>query len=557
MGDGIVSEQNKKSGFEVGEIREIVHDKRVTRRDILKGAAAVGAVAAFGSVAAACGSSSSGGSSASPSAAASGGAPKQGGDLKVAIGGGSAKDTLDAQIATTETQITTQFQMYDSLLGWDTEHKLEMLLAESYEPDATGVVHTVKLKSGLTFHDGSPVNADAVVYSFQRILDPKTGAIGLDMLSGLTASGIKKVDDLTVQFTLDKANVIFYEALAYYNNAVVPVDYAPKGMTGAIGTGPWKVTGFNPGQQEEFAAFENYWGEGPFCDTMTMIEFADPTAKMNALLGGQVDYATLVDSTQAATLNSSPGFKLLEAKTGGWQPFTVRVDQKPFDNVDVRQAFKLILDRQQMIDQAFGGYGWVGNDMYAPFDPGYPSSLPQRAQDIEQAKSLLKKAGYDNNLTVELTCSTATGAGGVQAAQVYAQQAKAAGVTINVKQVDPSVFYGDDYLKWTFAMDFWATRNYLPQTSVGTIPGAPYNETHWADPAWLALVQEAMKTVDDTKRNELVTEANTIEYNSGGNIVWSFNNLLDGYSDKLGGVVPDTWGAEAANKGRFNLVYFA
>ena len=83
-----------------------------------------------------------------------------------------------------------------------------------------------------------------------------------------------------------------------------------------------------------------------------------------------------------------------------------------------------------------------------------------------------------------------------------------------------------------------------------------YNETHWDDPKWVALVEEAMKTVDDAKRNELITEASTIEYNSGGYIVWPFNILLDAYSDKLAGVVADTWGAEAANKGRFNLMYF-
>ena len=158
--------------------------------------------------------------------------------------------------------------------------------------------------------------------------------------------------------------------------------------------------------------------------------------------------------------------------------------------------------------------------MYAPFDPGYPKDLPQREQDLEQAKSLLKQAGYDNDLTVELVCSTATGGGGVQAAQVFAQQAKDAGVTVKVNKVDPSVFYGSDYLKWTFAMDFWATRNYLPQTALGTQPGAPYNETHWNDPKWLGIVKEAFKTVDDTKRNELITEAMTIEYETGGNIVW-------------------------------------
>ena len=545
------------SGFEVDGIREVIHDKRVTRRDVLKGAAAVGGLAALGSVAAACGSSDSGGETASPAASgsAAAGTPKKGGALKVGIGGGSAKDTLDAMISTTETQIDYQFQLYDSLMGWDENHGLVMLLAEDYSPNEDGTVHTVKLKSGLTFHDGSPVNADAVVFSINRVLDPKTAAVGKDQLAGLKSSGIKKIDDLTVEFTLDKPNVIFYEALAYYNNAIVPVDYDPKS---GVGTGPWMLSNFSPGQQLELTANPNYWGDGPYADTLTMVNFADPTAKLNALLGGTVDYITLLDSAQAGTMQATPGYKILEAKTGGWNPFTMRVDTKPFDDVKVRQAFRLIVDRQQMIDQAKGGYSWVGNDMYAAFDPGYPKDLPQREQDLEQAKSLLKEAGYDNDLNVELICSTATGAGDVQAAQVFAQQAKGAGVSVKVKQVDPSVFYGDDYTKWVFAMDFWGYRNYLPQASLGSTKTAPWNETHWGtDPKWSSLYEEAMRTVDDTKRNELIREMETIEYDTGGYIIYQFNILLDAYSDKLGGVVADNWGAEGANKCRFNLVYFA
>ena len=141
-----------------------------------------------------------------------------------------------------------------------------------------------------------------------------------------------------------------------------------------------------------------------------MIEFADPTARLNALLGGTVDHIDLVASSQADVIKSTSGMKLLEAKSGGWDPITMRIDQKPFDDARVRQAFRLIVDRTQMIEQALGGHGWLGNDMYAPFDPGYPKDLPQRVQDLEQAKSLLKQAGYDNNLTVQLTTSTAVGA---------------------------------------------------------------------------------------------------------------------------------------------------
>ncbi len=552
-----MTDQEKQTGFEVGEIREIVHDKRVTRRDVLKGAAAMGAVAAFGSVAAACGSSEESGGEASPAASESAAAgPKKGGDLKVGIGGGSAKDTLDAMVATSETQIDYQFMLYDSLLGWDPEHNIVNLLAEEYSPNADGTVHTVKLKPDLTFHDGSPVNADAVVYSFQRILDPKTAAAGADQLVGLSPSGIKKIDDLTVEFALDRANVIFYEAIAYYNNAIVPVGYAPKGADGANGTGPWMVTSFSPGQQLELAANPNYWGDGPYCDTCTLLNFADPTAKLNALLGGTVDYLTLVDSTQVGTLQATPGYKVLEAKTGGWKPFTMRVDVKPFTDEKVRQAFRLIVDRQQMIDQAMGGFAWMGNDMYGVFDPGFPQDLPQRDQDLEQAKSLLKSAGFDGDLSVELICSTATGAGDVQAAQVFAQQAKGAGVNVKVKQVDPSVFYGDDYLKWVFAMDFWGYRNYLPQAAVGSYPGAVWNETHWNDPEWIKLYDEAVQTVDDTKRNELIAQMSTIEYDKGGYIIYQFNVLQDAYTDKVTGAVADNWGAEAANKMRFNLMSF-
>ena len=90
----------------------------------------------------------------------------------------------------------------------------------------------MRLKPGLEFHNGKPVTADDVVYSFERILDPKTGAAGVDLLSDLSPGGIKKVDDLTVQFTLDRPNAIFWEALAFYSNAIVPVGYDPKGDDG-------------------------------------------------------------------------------------------------------------------------------------------------------------------------------------------------------------------------------------------------------------------------------------------------------------------------------------
>jgi peptide/nickel transport system substrate-binding protein len=451
-------------------------------------------------------------------------------------------------------QIGMQWQLYDSLLGFDPDHKMIYLLAESYEPNADATVHTVRLKPDLVFHNGKAVSADDVVWSYERILDPKTGAAGVDLLGDLSPGNTKKLDDLTVQFTLDRPNAIFWESLAFFCNAIVPVDYDPSTTAGLIGTGPWMIESYRAGEQGVFKANPNYWGEGPYADQLTMIEFADPTARMNALLGGTVDHCEMVEYGQADVVKGNPDLALLEAKSGGWKPFTIRIDQKPFSDVRVRQAMRLIVNRAEMIEQALSGYGWIGNDMYAPYDPGFPKDLPQREQDLEQAKSLLKQAGQEG-LSVELVTSEAVGAGMVAAAQVFAEQAKGAGVTVKVNKVDPNVFYGEDYLKWTFAQDYWGTRNYLAQTTLSTSEKAPYNECRWKDAEWQKIVDEAFQTSDETKRNELVSEAMTIEYERGGYIVWEYNVLLDAYNTKLAGLIPDSWG-QSACKNRYNLMYF-
>ncbi len=532
-------------------------NKPVTRRQVLGGAAVVGAGAALGPVIAACGGDSGGGeTSASPSAAA--GTPKMGGNLRVAVAAGSAKEDLDIHApALTMPSMNMRFNMYDSLLEKSPEGVLGNALAEEVTANDTATEFTVKLKSGLVFHDGKSVTADDVVYSFQRIMDPKNPGLAAPQLLGLTPQGIKKVDDLTVTFVLDSANSIFPEALSAYSCGIVPTGYDPKGATGAIGTGPFKVTDFLPGQKGVFAKNENYWRAdgGPYVDTLELIEFADSTAQLNALLGGAADYCQMVSGAQRKVAEDA-GMALLEAKTGSWIPFTMRTDVKPFSDNKVRQAFRLIVNREQMIAQAADGMQWIGNDMYGPFDPGYPADLPQREQDIEQAKSLLKEAGYEG-LSIELTTSTSVSSNAPAAATVFAQQAKEAGVTVKVNNVNGDVFWGDEYLSYPFAMDNWGARGYLAQAGMGSMPKAFYNETHWDHPEWLALVEEAYKTVDDAARNALITQAATIEYNEGGYIIYAFDMQVDAFSKKVAGAVPDFSGlGSAANNSRHRLVYF-
>src|SRR6266852_5331773 len=361
----------------------------LSRRSMFKLAAATGAAAAAAPLLDAC-SSGSGSVPASSSSAGSGG-PRHGGDLRVAILGGSSSDTLDAGREVTQPDALRVMALYN---------------------------RTVRLKMR-TPYASFPEQISAV-----------------------------------------------------YNFGVVPVGYDPKKP---VGTGPFAFQSFTPGQQSVFTANKNYFQSGrPYLDSLTIIDsFASDTAAFNALQGGEVDayaQATLTLSGQA----SSSGLSAVTSLPGQWTPFTMRVDQPPFNDVRVRQAFRLIVNRPQMITVSLSGFGSVGNDIFSQWDPAYDRSLA-RHQDIAQAKSLLAKAGH-SKLTVELT--TADIAPGVlQAAQVFAQQASQAGVTVNIKKVPVGTFYGPNYLHWNFAQDFWAYSPYLSQVAQGMLTTSPFNET--------------------------------------------------------------------------------
>lgn len=519
-----------------------------TRRDVLKGAAGFAGAVTLGSFLAACGGGGTT-TSASPSAA---GSPKKGGSLKVGIVGGSAKDTADPQLAAFEPDIAIQYIMYEGLTTFDLDARVTNQMAETIEPNADGSVWKVKLKDGMLWHDGKPVTADDVVYSFERIVDPKNPKSAVASLSGLAPGSTKKVDNLTVEFHLKTPNVILPEGLAFRGSQVVPQGFDPKNP---IGSGSFKMVDFKPGQQFTFAPFADYYGGAPYVDQLTVIEYADDTARINALNSGQIQAMSQLPKSQAKVIEATGGLALLNAETGAWRPFTMRMDVKPYSDVHVRQAFRLIVDRQQMIDQAYSGLGALGNDMYARYDPGTPD-VAQRVQDLEQAKSLLKQAGYDN-LTVELvTSAEALGGDEVAAAQVFAEQAKGAGVTVNVKKTDSSVFYGKDYLSWAFAQDFWNTRNYLAQAGQCSMPGAPYNETHWENAEWLAIVKKAFATVDEAARNELIGQAMTMEYDTGGYIIWAWRNQVDAYSSAtIAGVQKDKLGFPLGRWGFKNVSF--
>ncbi len=234
------------------------------------------------------------------------------------------------------------------------------------------------------------------------------------------------------------------------------------------------------------------------------------------------------------------------------------VDQDPFDDVRIRQAMRLIVDRDEMVEQVLSGYGRVANDLYSPLDAVYANDLPQRTQDIDEAKKLLADAGQ-SDLTIDLFAPNDT-AGLPEMIQLFAEQAKNAGITVNVQVIDGGTYWGDEYRKRTFA-----TTSGAPATSCCRSPPAASRtpsrtpDDHWP-PAGSTFEDDykaALAETDDTKRKIITDKMQKELYDDGGIIIPFFQNLLDAYNGKVQGLVerPNTLNLDHFGRGWKNLYF--
>ncbi len=499
------------------------------RRQFLRGVAGAGAVVGAGGLLAACSSSSS----KSAGAAVSVG-KKRGGNLKVGLTGGSGNDTLDPHAGLTYLDTARAQSLYNPLVQLNVNAQTEYVLAESITATKP-TEFIIKLRPGVTFHDGKPLTANDVIYTFRRILAGNKGGTsfaGGSSLGPMDLKNLKALDKLTVQVPMTSPFSSLVDQMAFwYYLYIIPEGFDPTKQK-PNGTGPFAYKSFTAGQQSVFTRNPNYWRHGqPWVDSVTIIDFSDSVALQNALTTKAIHAAGALEGPQIAALATTSGVKTVAAHTGAITPFTMRVDQAPFNDVRVRQALRLLVDRQQLIDSALDGYGVVASDVYSPYDPDFDPGL-HRVQDIGLAKSLLKQAGH-SNLTVTLTTSpVATGT--VAMATVLAEQAKAAGVTIKLSNVSSSTFFATGkYLEWPFSQDFYNFSPYLAQTAQSMLKTSPYNETHTANRQ--TLYNQANETLKAPVRKQILYEMQKLDFDTGGYIIPAFIDALDAYSTQLTG----------------------
>lgn len=488
----------------------------LSRRGVLMGAATGGLLIA-GS-----------GAMLAPSANAATAKLKKGGVLRIGVNGGPA-ETQDAHLGGFTADTARQYQLYDRLVVRDSNFKLVNELAESFTANKTGNVWTVKLKKGVKFHNGKELVAEDLIYTIQRILDPATKALKASLLANVDLPNLKKTGKYTVEIALKSADVVFNEPWSNYAMGIVPVGYDPKNP---VGTGPFKYVSFTPGVKSVYNKHTEYWRTGqPYVDSVEILTLENETARVNALLSGQVDAITDLPTSQIASVKANKKLKVLNAKTGAMVPIVMNTVKTPFTDPLVRQAFRLMIDRNAVVKQAYAGNAILGNDVLATFDPGSNKNLKQRAYDPEKAKALLKKAKVKVSSIELKTTDDASGMGSIP--QVFKSGAKKAGVEVSV--TNAATMWDGWPGGQAFHMDYYIARGYLDHARVVYMGGSYAKETSWSNPAYEKLIKQAVKTTNTSVRNEIIADAQQIEYDDGAYIITSFYNKIDGYSAKIDG----------------------
>jgi peptide/nickel transport system substrate-binding protein len=458
---------------------------------------------------------------------------KKGGAFKTAVGHGQTTDSLDP--ATWSNGFTFHFgkSLFAApLVQVDNKNTAVPHLAESFEPSDGAQKWVFKVRKGTTFHNGKTVTADDVVATLNYHIGADSKSPAKSVLSSVTS--VKADGPDTVVFELTGGNADFPFLLTDYHLGIYPSEGGKIMWEQGIGAGPYVLKSFEPGVRLFAERNPNYFKDTWF-DSVEMLSIVDVAARTNAFLSGEVHYINRADLKTIDMLKGAPETELYNVSGFAHYTAPMHVDAKPFNDINVRQALKWAINRQELVDKILFGYGSPGNDN--PISSSMKFAInpePVYTYDPEKAKSLLKKAGMEN-LKVDLSASDAAFAGGVDAALLMAEHAKAAGIEINVVREPNDSYWDNVWLKKDWCLCYWGGRPVADMfMSISLAADAAWNDTNWKNPRFNELLLAARAETDEAKRATMYAEAQQLIHDDGGQTVLMFNNFVGALSTKIG-----------------------
>ncbi|MER7660643.1 ABC transporter substrate-binding protein [Streptomyces sp. NPDC096193] len=488
------------------------------RRQVLWAGGAMGTATLL----AAC--SGSGSSTSSKPAAADGGKPKKGGTLRVGALGRAGAITRDPHgTQNNESDYLVLALVYDTLTVPGAKPNTVPRVAVSWESSADLKTWKFKLAKGAAFHDGSPVTAEDVVWSLRRLRNTPSGAARLPGIKpeNITADGAD-----TVVLVSDYANAEL-PLLTRLTTFVLKKGTADKDLEKAPGTGPFKLDWYRGGNAR-LIRNDKWYGGTVNLDAIEVTMFETPQAMANALLAGQIDVASNVGAVAARTAGTRKDVQVLRRPNDMAMPIVMRTAAgSPFADVRVREAMRLVVDRDAMVKQVLSGYGTVANDIMGTGDPNLAKDIPQRKRDLAKAKQLLTEADFDLSKTYDLV-TTEDIAGLAESATLFANQAREAGIKINVVKQESGAFWEKTWKAGDFYTTYWGTNDSVVFFASKTmVSEAGQNEAGWADKEFDATYRKVIGTADAKQRAVALKELQRIEFDKSGYLLWGMADGID------------------------------
>lgn len=420
-------------------------------------------------------------------------------DLVIAVD--ADVDTMHPTDFSTTTELNVLNQLYDTLMYMnpDGNHDPEPRIAESYEISEDGLDYTFHLRDDATFHDGSPVTADDVVFSIELYKASEYQGSQISMMTGVEA-----VDDATVVCHLDTPYAPFLEGILspfICSKAYYEAD-ADAFVTSPMGSGPYKFVSRSTGSNIVLEANEDYYRGAPAIKDISFEVIPDTATKAIALQTGEVNFAE-IDSSVLAQLQANQEITVTEVPTSTFCYVSMNLEKEPFDNVLVRQAINYAIDRENLVAVCYDGEAEVNSNICAKNRSGYSEDQLQYTYDPEKAKALLEEAGitvpYDLGeiLVAEKYSNLAT---------VIQNDLKAVGLEVEISVKEFNAYIGDltsgNYgitaLNMTLEGDTQSLEMAFTTDYIGTANNARYSDSEMDE-----LFNQTRSETDSEKRLEL------------------------------------------------------
>ena len=436
--------------------------------------------------------------------------PKRGGVLTLAIG----KDitATNPLIRTMSTDQLVRDLMFEPLLALDQRGNIQANLAESWEVSGGGKIYVFKLRKGVKFHNGQEMTAEDVKFAMDYTMNPNNGARGYERLAAVDR--VEVVDKNTLRISLKRISAAFlYDLTEIQAFSVIPKGSLQEGLDKPAqfpaGTGPFKFVEWQPEQRIVVERFNDYWGHKAFLDRVILKPIANTTVRINALRAGDVDMIERVPYEWVEQIRSGKikGLTAVEAPYASFHQLVFNVTIPPFNNKKFRQAIGYALDKKEILEATFFGFGTLADQKYPPGHAWYIKGVATPTNDLNKARALLAESGYDRK---PIDIMIRQGSDAETAASTIQAQLKRIGLTVNIKLFEYSA-HRMLIQNGTFTFDFMGSGLHPdPSSTYGVelscIPDLKKrssNYSGWCDKEVDALLKKAEVELDVHKRREL------------------------------------------------------